>query len=419
METHYKYALIGGMAAVFAAQNIRELDKEGHILLVGDEPHPPYDRPPLSKQMLAKDDYTPDDAYSKYDDFYPKNQVELRRAVRVTRVDKDARTVAMDDGHTITYEKLLIATGARARPLNVPGASRTGVFLLRTIENSVAIRQALQASNRVVVVGAGYLGMEVAADALTRGLDVTVVETGPHPWPKFASESLGAFIKQTYEAKGGRFLLGAEVASFGGDSEQGPVRRVRTTDGQEIPADAVIVAVGAELNTDLAREAGLEVDPKEGVQVDEFFQTSDPNIWAAGDIACFQDLALGKRWHVEHHLNAKWQGQTVGKIMAGDRAPYNRVPYFFSDFLDLHLILRGDSQGGKQSVIAGDLNGGEFTELYMNDEGVLVMGVSISHDEPKLDPISDTLERLIQAKVNIRGREAEIQAPGFDLNSLG
>jgi len=419
METQYKYVLIGGMAAVFAAQNIREIDKEGNILLIGDEPHPPYDRPPLSKQMLAKDDYSPDDAYSKFDDFYPKNVIELRRAIRVTGIDPAAKSVTTDDGHNYTYEKLLLATGARARKLDVPGADRTGVFLLRTIENSVAIRQALQASRKVVVIGSGYLGMEVAADALVRGLEVTIVEAKGHPWPKFASEKLGAFMQQAYEAKGGRFVLGAEATAFEGDGENGPVHKVRLKDGQEIPADLAIVAVGAELNLDLAQAAGLDVDPKDGVKTDEFLQTSDPNIWAAGDIACFQDVALGKQWHAEHHLNAKWQGQAVGKIMGGERAPYDQIPYFFSDFLDLHMILRGDSGGGTKSVIAGDLAAGEFTELYMNDEGRLVMGVSISHEEPKLDPISDTLERLIRARVTIAGREAEIEAAGFELDSLG
>jgi 3-phenylpropionate/trans-cinnamate dioxygenase ferredoxin reductase component len=419
MQTKYKYALVGGMAAVFAAQSIRELDKEGNIILIGDEPHPPYDRPPLSKQMLAKDDYSPDDAYSKFDDFYPKNQIELRRAVRVTAVDKQARSITTDDGNTFTYEKLLLATGARARSLDVPGASRTGVFLLRRIEDSVAIRQALQASKRVAVIGSGFLGMEVAADGLSRGLEVAIVEPKGHAWAKFASEQLGKFIQGYYESKGGCFHLNTEATAFEGEGENGAVRRVRTKSGEEIPVDAVIVAVGAELNLDLAQAAGLDVDPKDGVKVDEFLRTSDPNIWAAGDIACFQDVALGKRWHVEHHLNAKWQGQAVGKVMAGDRTPYDKVPYFFSDFLDLHMILRGDSQGGKRSVVAGDLAGGEFTELYMDDSGRLVMGVSISHEEPKLDPISDTLERLIRAKVNLSGREAEIGAAGFDINSLG
>src|SRR5579872_2414870 len=245
METHYKYILIGGMAAAFAAQNIREGDPDGNILLVGDEPHPPYDRPPLSKQMLAKDDYQPDDAYCKYDDFYPKNRVELRRAVRVSAVDRGARSVTTDDGHTYTYEKLLLATGARARALDVPGANRTGVFLLRTIENSVAIRQALQASRKIAVIGSGYLGMEVAADALTRGLGVAIIERKAHAWPRFASEQLGRFIQSAYEAKGGKFFTNAEVASIDGERDSGPARGVTLKDGRKIEADAVIAAVGA------------------------------------------------------------------------------------------------------------------------------------------------------------------------------
>jgi 3-phenylpropionate/trans-cinnamate dioxygenase ferredoxin reductase subunit len=181
----------------------------------------------------------------------------------------------------------------------------------------------------------------------------------------------------------------------------------------------VVAGVGVTLNLELAQAAGLEVDPKDGVIVDEFLQTSHPDIFAAGDIACFPDLVLGRRWHVEHHLNAKWQGQTAGKVMAGQREPYRRVPYFFSDELDLHMILRGDPQSGKNAMMTGDVEGAEFVELYSDDSGRLTMGIAVSRDEKKLDDLSDTLERLILAGVNLKGREADLQQPGFDVNSLG
>lgn len=419
MENRYDYILVGGgPTTVWAAQNIRANDDAGTILLIADEPHPPYDRPPLSKSFLIDDSSKPDDAYTKYDDFYPKNRVELRTATRVTALDRAAQTVTIADGKVYQYGKLLLATGARPKALSVPGADRTGVFLLRHIEDSEAIRQALQASRKLVVVGAGYIGMEAAAAARERGLEVTVVEPKGHPWSRFADAKLGGFLQRYYEGKGVQFLFNEEVTAFESDTAEGIVKTVVTKSGQRLPADCVVVGIGVTLNTELAKEAGLEVDPAEGVLVDEYLQTSDPNIWAAGDIACFTDVAMQKRRHIEHHLNAKWQGQAVGKVMAGVKEPYDQVPYFFSDEFDIHMILRGDPQASTTTLFSGDVDGAEFIQYGCNEEGVLKCGVAFSHEEKLLDPISDKLEALIRAKVNLKGREAEIQAPGFDIQTL-
>lgn len=419
MQSRYDYVLVGGgVTSVWAALSIRELDKEGKIVILGNEPHPPYDRPPLSKNLLLKDGFQPDYAYSKDDHVYPDNQIEVHMATQVTKVDPKAKTVTLENGTTFEYGKLLMATGSTSRTLNVPGENRIGVFLLRQLDEGFAIRTAMQNSKRCVIVGAGYIGMETAAAARARGLEVTIIEPQDYPWARVGSEKLGRFMQKYYEGQGVTFLMGEEAASFEGEGEKGPVKTVVTKSGKQLPADFVIVAVGAQLNLDLPKETGLDVDDKQGVRVNEFLQTSDPNIWAAGDIACFHDVTSGQQWHAEHHLNAKWQGQTVGKIMAGSQEPYDRVPYFFSDEFDIHMILRGNAQAGKNSVLIGDVDGAEFTELYYNDDGVLTMGVAVSHDEPKLDALSDTLENLIRAKVNIKGREAEIQAPGFDLASL-
>jgi 3-phenylpropionate/trans-cinnamate dioxygenase ferredoxin reductase subunit len=418
MQSRYDYLLIGSFAAVWAAQSIREHDKTGAIAIFGDEAHPPYDRPPLSKNYLQSDDYQADDAYSKYDDFYPKNNIDLHKATRVTAIDRAAQTVTLANGATVGYGKLLLATGATARKLELPGESRPQVYHLRKLEDSEQIRQALKQHQRLVIVGAGYIGMEVAADARGRGLAVTIVEPKGHPWSRFASEPLGKFLQTYYERQGVQFVFGDEAASIDGAGADGPATGVTLKSGRKLEADFVLVAVGATLNTELAQAAGLDLVEHDGVKVDEYLRTVDPNIWAAGDIAHFKDVALGKEWRCEHHLNAKWQGQAAGANMAGVNAPYDRIPYFFSDEFDIHMILRGDPQGGHHSIFTGDVAGAEFIELYHNDEGRLTMGIAISHEEPKLDPISDTLERLIRAKVNIKGRETEIRAPGFDLNSL-
>lgn len=419
MATQYDYLIVGGgPTSVWAAQNIRETDKTGTILIVGADSHPPYDRPPLSKDMLVKDDMPVDDPYSKFDDFYPKNEIELRKSTRVTAIDRTGKTVTLEGGEKLGYGKLLIATGARPNHLDIPGANRPGVHLLRTIDDSLAIRAAFQQNPRVVIIGAGYIGMEVAASAKSRGLDVTIVEPQGHPWGRFASEKFGKFLQNYYESKGVQFAMNDSAESVAGEGENGPVKAVLTKSGKHLPADVVIVGVGVTLNTELAKEAGLDTDPKDGIRVNAQLQTSDPNIWAAGDVARFPDANAKTEWHVEHHLNAKWQGQAVGKNMAGANEPYDRVPYFFSDEFDIHMVLRGNPQAGRNSLFVGDVEGAEFAELYYDDAGNLTMGIAVSHDEPKLDGISDTLEELLKQGVNIKGREAELQKPGFDLASL-
>jgi 3-phenylpropionate/trans-cinnamate dioxygenase ferredoxin reductase subunit len=417
MESRYDYVLIGSFAAVWAAQTIRKADEKGSILIVGDEPHPPYDRPPLSKGLLAKDAVTPDDAYSKFDNFYPDNHIDLGTGKTVTAIDRAAKCIALSDGTSVDYGKLLIATGSRARRLSFPGASRSGVFVLRHIEDTLAIRAAAHFGVHAVVVGTGYLGIEVGASLMSRGVKVTFVSPDPYPWAKFASPALGRFVRHYFEQQGAQFHLEDEVESIEGSGDA--AESVHTKHGAVLPASLVVVCVGASLNLDLAIASGLDVDPENGVMVDEFLQTSDPNIWAAGDIACFHDLLFNKRWHAEHHLNAKWQGQTAGKNMTGEKEAYIRVPYFFSDFLDLHMVLRGDPQSGRQNLVSGDIDGAEFVELYHDEEGHLTCGVAVSRDEPKLDGISDSLERLIENRFVLFGHEARIMHPSFNIAELG
>ncbi len=406
MEESTKYLLVGGgVASVWAAINIRERDKEGRILIVTNENHPPYDKPPLSKSYIAKDDVPIDDAYSKFDNFYPDNNIELRQGHAATHVDRAGRSVALDNGDTIRYEKLLLATGSDPRKLALFGAELAGIHYLRTIDDANGIHEEAKSGRKAVLIGAGFLNMEVASGCLARGCQVTVLEQADRPWGRLASVRLGDFLTRQYELKGARLHFGEEVSGITGN---GRVSSVQTKSGNSFDADFVVIAIGASLRTGLAKAAGLEMGSRDGVQVDEYLQTSDPYIWAAGDIACFQDIALGRRWHAEHHLNAKWQGRAVGAVMAGDRKPYNQVPYFFSDFLDLHMILRGDPAGSTEaeSIILGDLAKGEFVELYPGVAGRLRMGLAISHDEKTTDAISDKLEELIRAKATVDGLNA-------------
>lgn len=406
MEEFTRYLLVGGgVASVWAAQNIRERDNEGRIILVGGEKHPPYDRPPLSKQYLTRDDYTAEDAYSKFDNFYPDNRIQLHTGMKATAIHRADRVVTLENGSTIRYEKLLLATGSSPRRLEVPGSDLQGVYYLRTVEDAEAIRIALQHSRRAIIVGAGYIGVETAAACIERGVAATVIEPEGYPWSHFASPTLGGFLRSYLEARGVVFRFGQSVASLEG--ENGHFHALTTSGGERIEADFAVIGVGITLNTQLAADAGLMLDSAGAVIVNEFLQTSDPHIWAAGDIAAFQDIVIGRRWHAEHHLNAKWQGRAVGAIMAGEEKPYDQVAYFFSDFLDLHMILRGDPAAQAQTSLLGDLEGAEFVELYADESGRIRKGIAISREEPKLDAVSDRLEELIRTGATLESAGAE------------
>lgn len=392
------YVLIGaGVASVWAAQTIRERDPNGRILIIGSENHPPYDRPPLSKRCLLSDEWQTDDCYSKYDDFYPKNQVELKLGVPVSAIDRSEKQVVLDNGERVGYRKLLIATGSRARLLDLPNQNLPGVFCLRSLDEAEAVREAMRGAKRAVIDGAGYLGMEIAAAFAQKGIETVVVESGAHPWSQFATPTLGQFIQNYYENQGVQFKLGITVKGLEGE---GSLKAVQLSDGDTLPADLIVLAVGATLNVELAAQAGLAVDPSQGIVVDENLRSEDPAIWAAGDVACFPDPISGNRGHAEHHLNAKWQGRAVGATMAGETQPYDQVRYFYSDVFDLHLCVRGEVSTNNRTELKGDAQAGEFVEFFVDDQGAITGAFGLSHDEPKLDKISDQLESLIRAKAS-------------------
>jgi 3-phenylpropionate/trans-cinnamate dioxygenase ferredoxin reductase subunit len=387
-----KYLLIGGgVASVNAAKGIREHDQDGRLILATANDKMPYDRPPLSKGFLSNPEVTHDDISSKFDNWYPDNKVEVMLHMEAVKLDRASKTVTFANGEEIVYEKLLIATGSSAKDLEVAGTG-TPLFTLRTIEDAENIREKLADAKSVVVIGTGYLGPEAAAQAHKKGLKTTIVGQAGHIWDQFGDEALGAFLNNYYREKGIDLILEDSVAAL----EPG---KVRTKSGKEIQADLVLAAVGGAPNVELARAAGLPIDEKDsGIVANDRFQTSDPAIYVAGDVAHFPDHAMGRGIRHEHHLNAQWQGAVAGANMAGADKPYERVSYFFSDFLDLHMIQRGSIPVGDKRKTVGDLQAGEFIQLYGDDSGTLKMGISISHEEKKLDPISDKLEEMILAK---------------------
>jgi 3-phenylpropionate/trans-cinnamate dioxygenase ferredoxin reductase subunit len=408
MAENAKYVLIGGgVASVSAAQAIRKRDEDGSLVIIAAETSLPYDRPPLSKQFLTGEDAAPEDVLTKPAEFYADSGIQVRTGSAATAIDRAKRVVTLADGEKIAYEKLLLATGATPRPLPVPGGDLPGVHYLRTVEDAQALRGALQSSNSCVLIGAGYIGTEVAAAAVTRGLKATVIERGPHPWPTFASPTLGNFLRKYYEGRGVEFVVEAEVAELTGD---GRFAAARTADGASIGGDFAVVGVGVTLNVRLAADAGLDADAA-GVKVNSCLQTSDPHIWVAGDVACFHDVVAGHQRHVEHFMHAKWLGTTAGTNMAGEEKEFSRVPYFFSEILDLHMCLRGEPGAGQSASTIGSVDDAEFVELYADDAGVLRMGVVISRDEDRANNVAGALNALVKDGALVADLDAE--AVGF------
>ncbi|BCM91066.1 anthranilate 1,2-dioxygenase system ferredoxin--NAD(+) reductase component [Abditibacteriota bacterium] len=389
----YKYLLIGGYAAAHAAHAIRERDANGEILLINSESHLPYERPPLSKDALFDLSSTPQQTEVFSQDWYDENKVQLLLSTKVKSVDRKRQIVILENGDEIGYERLLLATGAAAKKPEFEGADFSNVFSIRAWEDIEPLRQAIAEGGRAVVVGGSYLGVEAASGCLKRGLEVTIVDSHPGPWSKFASPELQEFIKTSYEKLGARWVFNQKIKKVGG---QGRAQNVETGEGI-LSCDFVIAATGATLNTDLAKECGLEIDPQHGVVVDEYLRSSDKNIFVAGDCACFYDTSVGRRWHTEHYQNAFWQGGVAGANMAGDSQIFDHAPYFFSDFLDLHMVLRGDPQGGKNTKILGDMASGEFIELYANDEKVVKMALAITHNKANSERIAIELEAPLRA----------------------
>ena len=401
------YVLIGGgLASATAATTIRKRDPHGSILIIGGEPRAPYNRPPLSKEFL-RGEVREADIQVTPAATYADQRIILQTGIRAIGIDTASKTVQLDLNRSVRYNKVCLATGSKAkRPAadEMPGANAANVYTLRTLSDAGAIRPHLQAGRRVVIIGAGYIGMEVAAVCCQRGLQVTVVSPAPHPWDKFASPAFGAFLRAYYEAQGVQFRLEthAEQIMLTHHDHEGPATGVRISAGEILPCDFVVLGVGASLNLDVAKAAGLDVDDKQGVRVNEYLETSAPDVWAAGDIACFHDPVLDKEWHIEHWQNALWHGEIVGANMAGGRIAYDHVPWFFSDEFDLHMTLRGDPQAGKSSFTIGDMSAqtDRFLEVYLREDGTLAMGLLVSKAADET-PTADLLERLIRARVPV------------------
>jgi 3-phenylpropionate/trans-cinnamate dioxygenase ferredoxin reductase subunit len=351
-----------GQAGVQAVASLRAEGFTGAITMPGDEPFPPYQRPPLSKAYLAGD-FARERLFLKPEAFFTEARCELKLGARAATIDRAAKIVRLCRGEVLRYDRLLIATGSRVRRLSLPGADLAGIHYLRGIEDVDTLRSDLRSGARFVVAGGGYIGLEVAAVARKLGLDVTVIETADRVMARAVSPHLSAFYEAEHRRHGVKFLLGATVQSFEGGKR---IEAVKTSAGM-VPADVVLVGVGIVPNVELAQAAGLACD--NGIVVDETAKTSDPDIYAAGDCTNHPGFA-GTRVRLESVQNAIDQAKHAVLGLLGRPARYNEVPWFWSDQYDLKMQIAGLLKSDDQAVLRGDLASRKFAVFHLR-EGVV------------------------------------------------
>lgn len=392
----------GGLAGAKAAETLRAEGFSGRVILICDERDHPYERPPLSKgYLLGKEER--DTVFVHEPAWYARNDVELHLGQTVDAIDREAKTVHYgDDGTHVRYNKLLLATGAEPRRLDIPGTDLAGVHHLRRLAHAERLKGVLAHLGRdnghLVIAGAGWIGLEVAAAAREYGAEVTVVEPSATPLHHVLGPELGQLFTELHSARGVRFHFGARLTEIVG--QDGVVLAARTDDGEEHPCHDVLAAIGAAPRVALAEAAGLELADRAhggGIAVDERLRTSDPDIYAAGDVAAFPHGLFGTRLRVEHWANALGGGPAAARAMLGRDVVYDRVPYFFSDQYDLGMEYSGWAPPGSydEVVIRGDAAKREFVAFWVK-EGRVLAGMNVN-----VWDVTDPIQRLIRSRARI------------------
>jgi 3-phenylpropionate/trans-cinnamate dioxygenase ferredoxin reductase subunit len=405
MTTEPSFLIVGGgLAGAIAAQTLREEGFDGRITLLGDESHRPYERPPLSKDYLqGKTDRN--SIFAHPEPWYADHAVELRLGAAVTSLDPDSRTVTTAPGARLGYDKLLLATGSTPRRLSLPGSDLDGVHYLRTVEDSDRIKAGLAQARRVAIIGAGWIGLETAAAARHAGLDVTLLESAAMPLLRVLGPEAAAIFADLHREHGVDLRCQVAVAELTGSN--GSVTGVILSDGSRIDADMVLVGVGITPNTELAAAAGLDVG--NGIIVDEHLRTSDPDIYAAGDVANAYNPRLGRHLRVEHWANARRQGATAAQAMLGHDAVDARPSYFYSDQYDLGMEYTGDigPSGYDQVIFRRHADSSQLIVFWLQEQRVLA-GMNIN-----IWDVAGDIERLVQSAHPVN--TDDLANPGFPL----
>ncbi len=450
------YLLIGGgLASARAIRSIRQREPDAVVVLVAEEDRLPYDRPPLSKEII-RGEVSPKEIVSEEDGFYAANNVNTLIGLKVTALElgESRHTAVLSNGDSLIFRKALLATGGVPRRLGVPGENRPGVHTLRTADDAVAIAEVARSGGSAVIIGAGFIGVELAASLAHRGMAVSVVEMASELWPTFAPPDLATVVRKRCEDEGITFHFGRKVESL----EDGVV----LDNGERLDASLVCVAVGIDPAIELAAAAGLTIG--DGVVVNEHLQTSHPDVFAAGDIAQFPDPYFGTRRRVEHYGHAEYTGLLAGENMTGETRPYALLSYLWSDVFDLHLeaagdprmatrFVRRDPAGGGATVgggaagqpsagVPGDAAGGSgavgggsgaaaegaggsgaaaaesaspsFILMGLSEEGRMVAYMALNRPDGELAP----MQILIKKGIDLSGKEDQLADPSVQLVQL-
>jgi 3-phenylpropionate/trans-cinnamate dioxygenase ferredoxin reductase component len=405
MATDPTFVIVGAsLCGAKAAETLRDQGFEGRVLLIGAEPDRPYERPPLSKSYL-RGESSFDEAAVHDLEYYEGHDIELRTSTTVSRVDPMASEVELVSGERIRYDRLLLATGAAPRRLSLTGSDLAGIYYLRTVRDSDAIRQAVTSSVPVVVIGAGWIGAEVAASARELGAEVTMIDVASVPLERVMGAEVGGVYRDLHRAHGVQLRLGVGIESIGGD---GTVEEVRLSDGSAVPAGVVVVGVGVTPSTELAEACGLQVE--NGVVTDQHLATTAPGVYAAGDVADVFHPLYDRRIRLEHWSAALNQGPTAARNMLGELVPYDKTPYFYSDQYDLGMEYRGFAPEFDEVVFRGDPASGEFLSFWLHRGRVVAAMNANVWDQ------SEAIDQLVRARPSVE--PARLADPDVELALL-
>jgi 3-phenylpropionate/trans-cinnamate dioxygenase ferredoxin reductase subunit len=405
MSERRTFLIVGAsLAGAKAAETLREEGFDGRVVLVGSEAHRPYERPPLSKGYL-QGEAERDSVYVHPEGFYAGEEIELVRGLEVVSIDPGARRAGLSDGATIAWDRLLLATGAEPRRLPIPGADLDGVLVLRTLDDSDRLRDAIAAGGRLAIIGAGWIGAEAAASARGGGMEVTVVERAAVPLQAVLGDEVGGMYADLHRDNGVELLTETGVEAIEGD---GRAERLRLAGGRTIDCAAVLVGVGAAPRTGLAEAAGLAVD--DGVLVDATLAAGG-DVFAAGDVANAEHPFFGRRVRVEHWANALNQGPAAARSMLGRTDPYDRLPYFFSDQYDVGMEYSGLADAEARVVVRGDLAAREAVVFWLGGDGAVQAGMNIN-----VWDVNEHVQALIRSRASVDpSRLADPDVPLEDL----
>jgi NADPH-dependent 2,4-dienoyl-CoA reductase/sulfur reductase-like enzyme len=374
-----KFVILGGgMVAGYAAKQFVELGlRPGELTILSADNSVPYERPPLSKGFLSGKDS--DEAIRiNPEEFYSKHGIELKLQCEISAVDLTRKRLNLKSGGEFGFDKLIVATGARPRKLNIPGANLQNVCYLRSLDDSKVIRSTLEKRKRAVVIGGGFIGMEVAAVLAQKRIEVTMVLSDDRIWKRLFSPEMSNFFEAYYAERGVRLIKSTAVSELRGD---GAVSSALLADGQTISCELVVAGIGAQPTIEMLANSALKV--ADGVIVNEYLETSQPDVLAAGDVANYQDVLFRKHRRVEHWDNAVSQGQHCARSLLGKRIPFKHVPYFFSDVFDLSYEYWGDSSGADQIIYRGAFSSNSFSVWWLRQDAVVAAFTMNRPDEER------------------------------------